>query len=86
MVLPWDDGSGDPVAVGIPPEAGSGPDQWHTMGLVLNAGRIDIFINDVFVITWTGVTRAVSGHWGPMIAGDGGDVMLVDNVRVVAAG
>ena len=56
------------------------------MGLVLNAGRIDIFINDVFVITWTGVTRAVSGHWGPMIAGDGGDVMLVDNVRVVAAG
>ena len=86
-MLPWDGGFGAPQNVTIPAEAGFATDQWNSIRFVLVGGQIDVSINDVFVMTWTGVTPVTSGHWGPLIVGAAsGDAMLVDNVLVAAVG
>ena len=82
-MLPWDGGFGAPLNVTVPAEAGFATDQWNSLRFVLVGGQIDVYINDVFVMTWNGVTPVTSGHWGPLIVGAvSGDAMLVDNVLV----
>jgi len=82
-MLPWDGEFGTPQNVTMPAEAGFATNEWNSLRFVLVGGQIDVYINDVFVMTWNGVTPVTSGHWGPLIVGAvSGDAMLVDNVLV----
>jgi len=85
-VIPFDLGNGGwgaPSTAPIPTSVGFAADTWHRMGLTLNGGTVEVYLNSILIITWSGTTPVTSGHWGPVIIGAAaGDAMLVDNVLV----
>jgi hypothetical protein len=70
----------------IPTGAGFTASAWNTMTLVLENGSVAVSINGVEVATYTGPTPVTDGWFGPVIAGQPGDAMQIDNVLVTEVG
>ncbi len=79
----WDgaefvDAESEPIPAGFATEI------WNGLRLVVSGSSVEVYLNDEFVIQWSGNVPSTPAWWGPMIiSGDESDAMLIDNVEVL---